>query len=156
MCRDAEALAVAGAHGFVLGCLKDDGIDIAACKEVLKAATGCPAVFHRAFDSLADQSSGLERLIELGFARIMTSGRAASALEGAAVLRGLVEQASGRIEVMPGGGIRAANVAEVVRLTGVNSVHAAPMKPMGGNSYDGVGAQVVDGERVAALRKALD
>jgi copper homeostasis protein len=157
MCRDAEALAEAGAHGLVFGCLSSAReIDRAACAEVLKAAAGCPAVFHRAFDSLGDQSSSLDQLIELGFMRVMTSGKASSALEGATVLKALVERAAGRIEVMPGGGIRASNVAEILRLTGANSVHAAPMKARGGDSYDGAGASVVDTEGVKDLRKALN
>ncbi|HEY3781956.1 MAG TPA: copper homeostasis protein CutC [Fimbriimonadaceae bacterium] len=155
MCRDASALAEAGAHGLVFGCLKGDALDLAACREVLKAGAGCQSVFHRAFDSIGDQVSALEQLIELGFTRVMTSGRAASALEGAGVLRGLAERAAGRIEVMPGGGIRAANVAEIVRLTGCSSVHAAPMKAMESDSYDGAGASQVDADGVRELRQAL-
>jgi copper homeostasis protein len=35
----------------------------------------------------------------------------------------LVQQAAGRIDILPGGGIKADQVAEILRRTGVNQVH---------------------------------
>ena len=79
--------------------------------------------FHRAFDFARDREVALEALVELGVHRVLTSGGAATALEGAASLALLVRQANGRIEILAGGGINAGNVAAVVRESGVREVH---------------------------------
>jgi len=65
----------------------------------------------------------LEQAIRLGFSRILTSGGAATAPEGAAQIARYVAQARGRIAILPGGGINASNVAQLVRDTGVTEVH---------------------------------
>ncbi len=64
--------------------------------------------FHRAFDVVADADEALEQLVDLGITRILTSGRAKTALEGAAEIRRTRERARGRIEILTGGGISAA------------------------------------------------
>jgi copper homeostasis protein len=56
--------------------------------------------------------------------RVLTSGGAVTALEGADVIALLVEQADDRIVVMAGGGIREQSVREVIARTGVSEVHA--------------------------------
>jgi copper homeostasis protein CutC len=43
----------------------------------------------------------LETAIQLGFIRVLTSGGAPDAVSGSAVIRGLVEQAAGRIDSVP-------------------------------------------------------
>jgi copper homeostasis protein len=70
-----------------------------------------------------DRQVALEALIELGVDRVLTSGGAASALEGAEMLAELVDQGGTDIVILAGGGINASNVADVVRLSGVNEVH---------------------------------
>ena len=86
---------------------------------------GGEAVFHRAFDALTNPFEALERLIDLGFKRILTSGGRGTALEGVDMIQRLVEKAEGRIEILPGGGIRPANAAQIAKRTGVNQVHLA-------------------------------
>ena len=75
--------------------------------------------FHRAFDEKGD----LEEAIRLGFDRVLTSGGAKTAPEGAKQIANYVRQAKGRITILPGGGIDASNVARLVRETGVQEVH---------------------------------
>ena len=65
----------------------------------------------------------LERLIDLGVDRVLTSGGARTAPEGVERIRQLVIQAQGRIEILAGGGIDGDNVARLVRDTGVREVH---------------------------------
>jgi copper homeostasis protein len=55
---------------------------------------------------------------------VLSSGGAPAALEGAATLAAMVERAAGALRVVAGGGVRAANVAALVRRTGVREVHA--------------------------------
>jgi copper homeostasis protein len=57
-------------------------------------------------------------------ARVLTSGGAPTAIEGAPRLAALVGQADGRITVMACGRVRAHNVAALLAATGVREVHA--------------------------------
>jgi len=79
--------------------------------------------FHRAFDFAREQDSATEALLRLGVDRVLTSGGAASALEGASALKKLVERAGDGMTILAGGSITGLNVAEVVRLSGVHEVH---------------------------------
>lgn len=108
----------AGARGIVTGDLSLD-----RTRELIAAARPLPVTFHRAFDVFPDRSDALEQLIDLGVERVLTSGGAPTAPEGAAQIRRLVVQAKGRIGILPGGGIDATNVARLVRETGVREVH---------------------------------
>lgn len=128
MRRDIDWLLEVGVDGVALGVLKGDGaIDEKQCAELIEPvlSAGRQAVFHRAFDFEPHPFVGLEKLIDLGFARVMTSGGKATALEGAVLIRSLIEKADGRIEVLPAGVIRPHNVAELVSKTGCTQVHAA-------------------------------
>jgi copper homeostasis protein len=134
--RDAALALAAGADGLVFGFLTPTGaVDTARCRRFIagarRRAGGRPVqfVFHRAFDVVAEPATALEQLVELGCTRLLTSGRAPLAVDGAAEIRRTVEQAAGRIEVLPGGGLRAGNVADLVRATGVNQVHLSITAP---------------------------
>jgi copper homeostasis protein len=114
-----------GASGVVIGGLTATGdVDETMVAELIRAADSLPVSFHRAFDEVREPRVALERLIALGIGRVLTSGRAPSALEGAEVIGALVEQAAGRIAIVAGGGVRAPNVKELVRRTGVTEVHS--------------------------------
>ena len=89
---------------------------------------GREAVFHRAFDVTPDPHAALETLVELGVTRVMTSWQKPTATEGAGLIVKLIEQARGRIEVLPAGGIRPHNVRELIAATGCNQVHASLRK----------------------------
>ena len=108
----------AGVHGIVTGDLSLD-----RTRDLIAAARPLPVTFHRAFDVFPDRSEALERLIELGVERVLTSGGAPTAPEGADEIRRLVVQAKGRIGILPGGGINPTNVARLVQQTGVREVH---------------------------------
>jgi copper homeostasis protein len=128
MRRDIEALRWGGAAGFALGVLAADGrIDGARMASLLQLCHPLPVTFHRAFDQTPDPLAALDELAALGVRRVLTSGQAATAAEGAGLLARLVERAAGhlggRIAVMPGGGIRAAGIRALVEATGAREVH---------------------------------
>jgi copper homeostasis protein len=128
--RDVIAAVEAGAEGVVFGALQADGsIDEAACRRLRGAARDRETIFHRAFDLTPDPFRALEQIIALGFTRVLTSGQGASALQGAPILRRLVEQGGDRIEILPGGGIRAHNVRALVAATGCRQVHLSAFSP---------------------------
>jgi copper homeostasis protein len=123
--RDAARSLEHGADGIVVGVLNADrSIDIPRSRELAVLAGG-RAVFHRAFDELADRRAALEQIIGMGYRRILTSGGAATALDGADEIAELVRLAAGRIELLPGAGIGPANAAEIVRRTGCTQVHGS-------------------------------
>lgn len=123
--RDAEYFIDAGADGLVFGALDArDRVPAQVCHRLIDVAGGRVA-FHRAFDFAADPGSVLEQLVDLGFARVLTSGGEGRAVDGARRIAELIARAAGRIAIMPGGGVRPENVAELVRQTGCSEVHAA-------------------------------
>lgn len=124
MARDIEALCDAGAAGIVVGALASDGsIDHRRMAEFVDLADGRPVTCHRAFDMCRDAGEGLETLCDLGVARILTSGQKPTAYDGRALIRSLVQQADGRIQLMAGCGVRPDHVERLVELTGVREVH---------------------------------
>ena len=115
-----------GAKGVVLGILKKDGtIDIDRCTILAELARPMQVTFHRAFDRAADPYRALEDIISLGIERIMTSGQAATAVEGSDLLSDLVKKAGNRIIIMPGSGITENNVAGLIKKTGAKEIHGS-------------------------------
>jgi len=113
-------------NGVVIGMLNSDGsIDKERNKELIKIARqySMGVTFHRAFDRCADLFSSMETIIELGCERILTSGGYDSAIEGADVIRMLIEKAGERIIIMPGAGITPENAACLVQKTGAKEIH---------------------------------
>jgi copper homeostasis protein len=125
MTRDIEVARNAGVAGIVTGVLTPSSrIDVERTRALAEAAAGLPVTFHRAFDSAANLPQALEQLIDVGVSRVLTSGGAPTALEGAAVIASLVDLARERIAIIAGGGIRSHNVREVIARTGVREVHS--------------------------------
>ena len=165
MCRDIRDCAALGCDGVVIGALDaDGGIDLAACKAMVAAAGSLDITFHRAFDAVADRARALEQIIDLGCTRVLTSGGARSAPEGVAAIAESIRQAAGRITVLSGAGVNAANLADLVARSGGREFHASargvvrsPMRhrnpALEGLSVDW---QDSDAGRVRALREVLD
>ncbi|GAB4589697.1 copper homeostasis protein CutC [Nocardia sp. IFM 10818] len=133
MRADVARMRELGAHGVVVGVLGEDGnVDAGANTELLAAAEDMEVTFHRAFDVCADPYGGFDRLLELGFTRLLTSGRQVSVLDGASLIARLVALADDRIDVMACGGLRADNARRVIELTNVRDLHAAVRIPVPG------------------------
>jgi len=121
---DVEALRDLGVPGVVFGCLTPDGrIDEARMSALVERAGTMQVTCHRAFDMTADPHEALEALIRCGVHRVLSSGQRDTALEGAPLLRALVEQAGTRIIVMGCGRLNIATIAEARRLSGVTEMH---------------------------------
>ncbi len=119
-CRDL------GCDGVVFGILKKDGnIDVERCIELKQTAGTLGTTFHRAFDRCKDPFTALEEIIEMGFERILTSGMEINAIKGALLISKLVEQAKGRISIMPGAGVRPENLKQLIELTGATEFHTS-------------------------------
>lgn len=122
---DASELLSAGAHGIVFGCLdRGSAIAVDDVQAVVRLAENSETVFHRAFDETPDANASLDALIEAGVSRVLTSGHARTAIEGAGTIAALMQRAAGRITVLAGGSVRASNVRALVERTHVAQVHA--------------------------------
>jgi copper homeostasis protein len=126
MLREAESLLEKGMDGLATGFLTPNlRIDTVRCAEFRQAFPNATLVFHKAFDFVPDQTVALQQLIDCGFNRILTSGGARTAEDGAIELSSLHQLASGQIEILPGGGIRAENVAALIQATGIRQIHSS-------------------------------
>jgi copper homeostasis protein len=124
MRRDIDICGECGADGIVLGILRSDGtIDVERTANLIELAHPMSATFHRAFDMCSDPLQGLEDVITTGADRLLTSGQKNSAEEGAEMIYQLIGQASGRIIIMPGSGIRESNISSIAKITGAKEFH---------------------------------
>ena len=168
MRHDIMTAKTLGADGIVTGILTADGhVDKPRMAGLIALAQPLPVTFHRAFDVAADPFQTLEDCIELKISRILTSGQAKSAVEGADLIAGLVRRAAGRIGILPGCGINANNVRQLVEKTGVDEVHFSAMKtvesamrfrrtnvPMGGAPQSSeFSVSVADMEKIGNIRE---
>ncbi|MEQ1353707.1 MAG: copper homeostasis protein CutC [Candidatus Acidiferrum sp.] len=114
-----------GADGLVLGILKrHNSVDIQRTRELVSLAKPLPVTFHRAFDECADLSQALDDVVQTGAERILTSGGATTALEGANNIASLVAAAGERITIIPGAGINAENILQVAATTRAREFHS--------------------------------
>ncbi len=128
MQKDLQLIKELGFSGAVLGILNTDKtIDTARCKELVDIAYPMEISFHKAFDQTPDKVLALETLISIGFSRVLTSGHLGTAMDGAAQLKSLVEQANHRIEIVVGGSVRSTNVYELAQKTGAIEFHSAAL-----------------------------
>ena len=132
MAECAAELVAAGADGIVTGVLTPAGaldtdalrpIYAAARQAAEKAHRTVDCTLHRAFDVCCDPFAALEAAKQLGLATILTSGQAASAPQGAALLRQLVEAAGQEVEILVGAGVSAANIPALAAQTGARAFH---------------------------------
>lgn len=123
MCREL------GCNGVSVGVQKRNGtIDADKMQQLVEIAYPLKVTCNRAFDAVPDPFAALEILINAGCERVLTSGLAATAPEGMAVLKQLVKQAGKRISIMPGAGVRSENIAALINETGAWEYHTSARK----------------------------
>ena len=127
----------AGADGVVIGILKPDGrLDTDRMKELVECAKSesksgkrpCAVTFHRAFDVCRSPYEALRQCIELGIDTILTSGQKDSAWNGRELLKELVREAAGEIEILAGAGISPEVIGKLADYAGVTSFHMSGKK----------------------------
>jgi copper homeostasis protein len=135
MSKDIAIAKELGVDGVVIGALTPEGdVDAGTMSELIAIASPMRVGFHRAFDQVRDQDEALELLVSLQVDHILTSGGAPTAMEGAERIRQLVERAGDRVDIIAGGSVTKANAAELVKKTGVHTIH--------GRAFEGVAAAV--------------
>lgn len=122
--RDTRLAIERGADGVAFGILKPDGaIDLEHTRRMRELIGSRQVVFHRAFDVTPDPFQAVDRLVELGITRILTSGQQNTVGEGLEVIGQLIVHAGDRIEIMPGGGIMNHEIESVIARTGCRQIH---------------------------------
>ena len=164
MITDIQQCEQLGCDGVVIGMLTKDGcVDINRCSELIQNAGAMQVTFHRAFDRVKDPLQSLEEIIDLGCARILTSGQRPNVDLGSEMLRTLVEVAGNRIMIMPGSGVRSTNILELAKFTGARAFHSSA-RSSHPSSMDYINPAMdeelvsigVDANEVRALRRILD
>lgn len=128
MKQDILRLYGLGVEGVVIGMLKPDGaVDVERTAELIKLARQAPqpmqVTFHRAFDMTRDPFEALDRLLELGVERILTSGQAVNALAGLDLIKELQTRSGDRLTVMPAVGVNAKSGLTLIQDAGVRELH---------------------------------
>ena len=131
MLKDIEIARNLGVDGVVIGCLTPNGdIDKVRNRELIDAAGDMSVTFHRAFDMCRNPFESLERIIDLGCDRILTSGQQPKADMGLDLLKKLVDIAGERIIIMPGSGVNEHNISEIATSTGAKEFHFSAREPI--------------------------
>jgi copper homeostasis protein len=124
MKADVKAAVEMGADGVVAGILLPDGrIDVDRMKILRELAGEAGFTCHRAFDMTVDKFRALDKLIEIGVDRILTSGGKNKAPEGAILIREVIAEADGRIAIMPGSGVNEDTIIDLRNKTGATEFH---------------------------------
>lgn len=76
-------------------------------KRVIDKTFPIPVTFHRAFDVTKDPIVAIEKVIELGFTRLLTSGQrpSASDVDAVQLIKHLTQSYGNKIVIMPGAGV---------------------------------------------------
>lgn len=173
MRRQIWELKDAGANGFVIGCLTADGdLDAQAMTPLIEAAGGLGLTLHRCIDVSRDPVDTYRQAKALGFDTVLTSGAAASCLQGQDVLSQLLQlrdEISGP-EVLIGAGVNADVIrqlrskspqARAFHMSGKTELESGMIfrragVPMGLPGLDEWHIQQTDTEKVQAAKKAME
>lgn len=129
MKKDIDTCKQLGCNGIATGVQNADStIDTETLKRIVEWAYPMGVTCHRVFDRVPDAFKALEDIIGTGCERILTSGLQKIAPEGKDLLAKLVTAADGRIIIMPGSGVRADNIAELMAATHATEFHSSGLK----------------------------
>ncbi|MFN3940911.1 MAG: copper homeostasis protein CutC [Chitinophagales bacterium] len=114
MQSDIENCREWGVAGVVFGILNAErNVDAERCKILVELAKPMQSVFHKAVDATADIVKAFQSIIDCGFLCILSSGGKKDVLAGLQVLENLTDKFNTQIQILPGGGIRSYNLAEI-------------------------------------------
>jgi len=126
MLHEVQACKWAGCEGVVIGMLTPQGrVDKIHSGRLVEKAYPMGVCFHRAFDWTRNPFEAMEDIIEIGCERILTSGQQPTAILGVSLIKDLVIQSEGRIQIMPGSGVRASNILDLKKETGTTVFHSS-------------------------------
>jgi copper homeostasis protein len=137
-----KAMAQCGVNGIVFGILDNNmNFNLHRTNElvILAKKHNLITTIHRAIDVCQNPNEALEKLINIGVDRILTSGQQKKAIDGISIIQSMIERCNGKIEIMPGSGINETNALLFVNI-GAKSVHFTARKSIENNNDFGFGA----------------
>jgi copper homeostasis protein len=151
----SEAIRL-GADGVAIGaCLEDCSLDwdflLDAYRAVKSVSLAAYLVVHRVFDQVPDPMGAIERLIQIGYCRILTSGGAQHAVGSLESLRHWQMATNQRLEILPAGGIHSGNAQWILESTGCRQLHGSFTKTAAGQV-----SRMPDRDEIARVRRLLD
>ena len=164
MRQDIKICKELGCDGVSIGIQTLEGrIDTERMKRIVDWAGTMGVTCNRVFDGTPDPFEALEELIDCGCERILTSGQKSAAPEAGELLGRLVQQAAGRIIIMPGAGVKSSNLEKLIRESKANEFHASarivadnPVTYLNREVSDYGNVYIADEKEVAAMVKVLN
>ena len=86
---------------------------------------GLSTTFHMAFDSCKNPIKSMKNIIDLGFDRILTSGRKNNVKDGLEFIEKLVNESDDLISIMPGSNLRSSNVELFLKNKRIKDFHSS-------------------------------
>ena len=115
-----------GCKGVVFGVLNSQNkIDKEKCKILMGKCGDMSTTFHKAFDEIENIYKAVDDLIEIGFDRILTSGKKEKVIDGIDEINNLVKYCNGKISIMPGGSLRSENINNFIKNKFINEFHSS-------------------------------
>lgn len=127
MLLDLVVMKNMGVNRFVFGALTcEQEVDVDTCAKIIDKASPLPVTFHRAFDICKNTLVSIEKIVKLGFDRVLTSGQRPSVEDHEAfqIISDLMGFYKDKIHIMPGAGINTDNVKKYVKL-GCPLIHSS-------------------------------
>lgn len=130
MLDDIRIAKELGCDGISVGVQLQSGLlDQERMQKIVELAYPMGVTCNRIFDAVPNPVETLEALIDCGCERVLTSGQASAAPDACDLLTALVQQANGRISIMPGAGVRAENIERLMK-TGATEFHTSARMPV--------------------------
>ena len=144
ICRDSEV------DGVVIGCLTSDGqIHSDQIRKIKDVSGDLDLTFHRAIDVCTNVLGALDLLREVGFDRVLTSGQSVTAWQGRQMIRKMMEHIAGsQLVIMPGAGVNASNIAQILSETGCQEIHGSAKGEYPLSSLDNIGLSYINNQPV--------
>ena len=115
-----------GCKGVVFGVLNNKNqIDKEKCKMLKEKCGGMSTTFHKAFDEIKNIYKAADDLIELGFDRILTSGKKDKVIDGVDEINNLAKYCNDKISIMPGGNLRSDNINLFYKIEAIYEFHSS-------------------------------
>jgi copper homeostasis protein len=126
MSGSARRMMDAGVAGLAVGaCDANNSLHWSFLEQIARNCDSMELVVHRVFDGVQGQWEALDRLKQLGYRRILTSGGPTNAIDGLDNLRRWNQNSNSGIEILPAGGIRPINADAILRETNCNQLHGS-------------------------------
>ena len=124
MIQEIKNLKNIGVEGIVIGALNaKDEIDVEYMKEIVKIARPMEITFHKAIDEVKDYNREIEKLIELGIDRVLTSGKKEKAEDAVGFLKTINRTYGREIKFIAAGKITKDNFESLNKKLEFNEYH---------------------------------